>query len=51
MKKGLAYGLIGLAVGVTGYASYLIYKRISDARIDSRVVSVDEALAELKNSR
>jgi len=51
MKKGLVYAFIGLGVGVGGYATYLIFKNIRNARIDSRTVSVEEALAELKKSR
>lgn len=51
MKKGLVYAFIGLGVGVSGYATYLIFKRLADARIDSRTVSVEEALAELEKSR
>ena len=51
MKKFLTYSLIGLGVGIGAYATYLISKKISDARIDARTVSVDEALEELKNSR
>lgn len=51
MKKGLVYALIGLGVGVTGYAVYLLVKNFNDARIDSRTVSVEEALAELEKSR
>jgi hypothetical protein len=51
MKKVLVYALIGLGVGVSGYASYLIFKKLGDARIDSKTVSVEEALAELEKSR
>ena len=39
MKKVLVYAFIGLGIGVSGYASYLIFKKISDARIDSKTVS------------
>lgn len=51
MKKGLVYAIIGLGLGVGGYATYLIFRNIINARIDSRTVSVEEALAELKKSR
>jgi hypothetical protein len=51
MKKGLAYAIIGLGLGVGGYATYLIFKNLNNARIDSRTVSVEEALAELQKSR
>ena len=51
MKKGLVYAFIGLGVGVGSYATYLIVKKLSDARIDSKTVSVEEALAQLKKSR
>lgn len=51
MKKGLVYGLIGLGVGVGGYAVYLLIKNFNDARIDSKTVTVEEALAELEKSR
>lgn len=51
MKKGLVYGLIGLGLGISGYAVYYIVRNIKNARIDSRTVSVEEALAELEKSR
>ena len=51
MKKGLVYGLIGLGIGVTGYSIYYIIRNIKNARIDSRTVSVEEALAQLEKSR
>jgi len=51
MKKGLVYALIGIGIGVTAYSTYYIFKNIRNARIDSRTVSVEEALAELKKSR
>lgn len=51
MKKGLVYAMIGLGLGVGGYATYLIFTKLRDARIDSRTVSVEEALAELQKSR
>lgn len=51
MKKGLVYGLIGLGVGVGGYAVYLLIKNFNDARIDSKTVTVEEALAQLEKSR
>ena len=51
MKKVLVYTFVGLGLGVGGYATYLIYKNISNARIDSKTVSVEEALAELQKSR
>jgi len=51
MKKVLVYVFIGLGVGVGGYASYLLIKNFNDARIDSKTVSVEEALAELEKSR
>ena len=51
MKKGLVYALIGLGVGVGGYATYLIVKKLRDARIDSKTVTVEEALAQLEKSR
>jgi hypothetical protein len=51
MKKGLVYALIGLGIGVTGYSIYFIIRNINNARIDSRTVSVEEALAELEKSR
>ena len=51
MKKGLVYAFIGIGVGVSGYAIYLLVKNLNDARIDSKTVSVEEALAELEKSR
>ena len=51
MKKGLVYAFIGLGLGVGGYATYLLIKNFNDARIDSKTVSVEEALAELEKSR
>jgi hypothetical protein len=51
MKKGLVYAFIGLGVGVSGYAIYFLVKNFNNARIDSKTVSVEEALAELEKSR
>lgn len=51
MKKGLVYAFLGLGLGVGSYATYLIFRNIKNARIDSKTVSVEEALAELKKSR
>jgi hypothetical protein len=51
MKKGLVYAFIGLGVGVSGYAIYFLIKNFNNARIDSRTVSVEEALKELEKSR
>ena len=51
MKKGLVYALIGLGIGVSGYSIYYIFKLINNARIDSRTVSVEEALETLEKSR
>lgn len=51
MKKGLVYAFIGLGLGVGGYATYLLIRNFNNARIDSRTVSVEEALAELEKSR
>ena len=51
MKKGLVYALIGIGIGVTGYSIYFIIRNINNARIDSKTVSVEEALAELEKSR
>jgi hypothetical protein len=51
MKKGLVFALIGLGLGVGGYATYLLIKNFNDARIDSKTVSVEEALAQLEKSR
>jgi hypothetical protein len=51
MKKVLVYAFIGLGVGVSGYATYLIFKKLSDARIDAKTVSVEEALEQLEKSR
>jgi hypothetical protein len=48
MKKVLVYTFIGLGLGVGGYATYLIIRNINNARIDSRTVSVEEALLELE---
>jgi hypothetical protein len=50
MKKGLVYTFIILGLGVGGYATYLLIKNFNDARIDSRTVSVEEALAELEKN-
>ena len=51
MKKGLVYAFLGLGLGVGGYATYLLIKNFNDARIDSKTVSVEEALQELEQSR
>jgi hypothetical protein len=51
MKKGLVYAFIGIGVGVSGYAVYLLIKNFNDARIDSKTVSVEEALLELEKNR
>ncbi len=51
MKKGLVYALIGLGIGVSGYSIYYIFKLINNARIDSRTVTVEEALEQLEKSR
>ena len=51
MKKGIAYAFLALGVGVGFYATRLIMKKINDAIIDSKTVSVDEALEILKKSR
>jgi len=50
MKKGLVYTFIILGLGVGGYATYLLIKNFNDARIDSKTVSVEEALAELEKN-
>lgn len=51
MKKSLVYVFLGLGLGVGSYATYLIIRNIKNARIDSRTVTIEEALAELKKSR
>jgi hypothetical protein len=51
MKKVLVYALIGLGIGISGYSTYYIFRLLSNARIDSRTVSVEEALVELEKSR
>jgi hypothetical protein len=51
MKKGLVYALIGLGIGVTAYSTYYIFRLLNNARIDSRTVSVEEALQVLEKSR
>lgn len=51
MKKGLVYTFITLGLAVGGYATYLLVKNFNNARVDSRTVSVEEALAELEKSR
>ena len=51
MKKGLAYTFIGLGLGVGVYATYFLIKNFNNARIDSKTVSVEEALSELEKSR
>jgi hypothetical protein len=51
MKKGLAITFIvgGLAVG--GYVGYLLVKRVQEIVIDSRTVSLEEALQKLKEAK
>lgn len=51
MKKGVAYAFLGLGFVVFGYSVYYIVQNIKDARIDSKTVTVDEALNELEKSR
>ena len=48
MKKGLAITFIigGLTAG--GYIGYLLVKRIQEIVIDSKTVSLEEALQKLK---
>ena len=51
MKKGLVYTLLGIGLGLASYSTFLIVKKISNAIIDSRTVTVEEAMAELNKSR
>jgi hypothetical protein len=51
MKKSLVYAFIGLGLAVGGYATYLLIKNLNNARIDSKTVSLEEALAELEKNR
>jgi hypothetical protein len=51
MKKGLVYALIGLGIGVSGYSIYFVIRNLNNARIDSKTVSVEEALEQLEKSR
>jgi|688.fasta_scaffold145106_2 hypothetical protein len=51
MKKALIYTILGLGLGLVSYSAYLIVTKLSNARIDSRTVTVQEAMAELKKSR
>lgn len=51
MNKVLVYTVLGLGIGVSGFAIYFLIKNLNDARIDSKTVSVEEALEELENSR
>lgn len=51
MKKGLVYAVIGLGLGVGGYATFLIFRKLSNARVDSKTVTLEEALVELEKSR
>ena len=51
MKKILVYSAIGLGLGLGSYATYLIVTKINNARIDSRTVSVEDALKQLEQSR
>jgi hypothetical protein len=51
MKKVLVYTLIGLGISVGGYAVFLLIKNFNDARIDSKTVTVEEALAELEKAK
>lgn len=51
MKKALSYTLLALGLGLVSYSTFLIIKKLSDARVDSRTVTVEEAMAELKKSR
>lgn len=51
MKKVLVYTVLAVGLGVGFYASYLIFRNVNNARIDSRTVSVEEALAELEKAR
>jgi hypothetical protein len=51
MKKALSYTLLALGLGLVSYSTFLIIKKLSDARIDSRTVTVEEAMEELKKSR
>ena len=43
MKNTLKYALVALGVVGTGYVGYLIYTKINDARIDSKVVTENQA--------
>jgi hypothetical protein len=51
MKKGLAITFIigGLTVG--GYIGYLLVKRVQEIVIDSRTVSLEEALKKLNEAK
>lgn len=51
MNKVLVYTVLGLGIGVSGFAIYFLIKNLNNARIDSKTVSVEEALEELENSR
>lgn len=51
MKKGLAYTFLGLGFVIFGYSAYLLVKNFQTARIDSKTVTVEEALNELEKSK
>lgn len=51
MKKGLAITFIVAGLTAGGYIGYLLVKRIQDAIIDSKTVSLDEALKKLNEAK
>lgn len=51
MKKALAYVFIALGFGAGAYSTYLLTKNFNNARIDSKTVTVEEALSELEKAK
>lgn len=51
MKKGLAITFIIAGLTAGGYIGYLLVKRVQEIVIDSRNVSLEEALEKLKQAK
>jgi hypothetical protein len=49
MNKSLKYTIIGASVLAGGYVAYLIYSKLHEAIVDSRVVTPEQAMDEVNN--
>lgn len=49
MNKILRYTILGMSLVAGGYVTYLIYHKLNNARIDSKVTTYDDAVKTLDN--